>query len=266
MLKKNERREFYDDAEYSNYTLNKNYVLPVVNKVWEDRLAISQSNIVHEHEDIDQWIDKAFKDSINHSRQNEQSNIIHKHEDIDQWIDKAYKDSTNHSHQNAQSNINHRDDKGWYLYSKGQDTVIEVDGVSFQRDDYMPIYDSERRLHITPNRVSGPITVRIDPETYFPVETEENAQATIDAVDKFISYIGRKRAEIGAVQNRIESAINQQSISVENLSDARSRIRDVDYANESAELVRNNILESSSESILINANQSKEIILLLLQK
>ena len=165
-----------------------------------------------------------------------------------------------------ESNINHRDDKGWYLYSKGQDTVIEVDGVSFQRDDYMPIYDSERRLHITPNRVSGPITVRIDPETYFSVETEENAQATIDAVDKFISYIGRKRAEIGAVQNRIESAINQQSISVENLSDARSRIRDVDYANESAELVRNNILESSSESILINANQSKEIILLLLQK
>ena len=98
------------------------------------------------------------------------------------------------------------------------------------------------------------------------METEGNAQATIDAVDKFISYIGRKRAEIGAVQNRIESAINQQSISVENLSDARSRIRDVDYANESAELVRNNILESSSESILINANQSKEIILLLLQK
>ena len=76
----------------------------------------------------------------------------------------------------------------------------------------------------------------------------------------------KKRAELGAVQNRLESAISNQENVAENLYDARSRIRDADYATETAEMTRQSILQQVSTSILVNANQKNEIVLSLLQK
>lgn len=63
-------------------------------------------------------------------------------------------------------------------------------------------YDEERGLHITANSVSGPVTLTVDPETVFSVDTPEAAQSTLAVVDKFIAAIDSKRAELGAVQNR----------------------------------------------------------------
>jgi len=73
------------------------------------------------------------------------------------------------------------------------------------------------------------------------------------------------RGELGAIENRLESTIRNISISVENLSSARSRIKDVDVADESAELSKYNILMQSGISVLTQANSIPQMALSLLK-
>ena len=90
------------------------------------------------------------------------------------------------------------------------------------------------------------------------------ATATLGNIDKFIQAVDSKRAELGAIQNRMESSIRNQANVSENQSDARSRIRDTDFASETAALTQNNIIQQSSQAILAQANQSPNIALSLL--
>ena len=98
----------------------------------------------------------------------------------------------------------------------------------------------------------------------FSVSTQDAAQTTLENIDSFIQYLDSKRASLGAVQNRLESTISNQENIVENESDARSRIRDVDYAEESANLVQRQILQQVSTTMLTQANMKSQIALNLL--
>ncbi len=83
----------------------------------------------------------------------------------------------------------------------------------------------------------------------------ETALETMDQVDSALDKINNYRATLGAMQNRLQSTSNSLAISVEGLSSANSRIRDTDIAEESAEFVKRNILNSASVSVLAQANQ-----------
>ena len=96
------------------------------------------------------------------------------------------------------------------------------------------------------------------------VDTPEIAQKTLNYVDKFIELVDSKRAALGAIQNRMESTIRNQSSISENESDARSRIRDTDFASETAALTSNQIIQQASQTILTQANQRPTIALQLL--
>ena len=98
----------------------------------------------------------------------------------------------------------------------------------------------------------------------FSVSTQDAAQTTLANIDSFIHYLDSKRASLGAVQNRLESTISNQENIVENESDARSRIRDTDYAEESANLVQKQILQQVSTTMLTQANMKSQIALNLL--
>lgn len=98
----------------------------------------------------------------------------------------------------------------------------------------------------------------------FSVCTAENAQKTLASIDKFIGYVDKKRGEFGAIQNRLESTISNQSNIAENESDARSRIRDTDYAEEAANLSQQNIIQQAATSMLTQANSRPQIALSLL--
>ncbi|MEZ6036264.1 MAG: flagellin [Planctomycetota bacterium] len=87
----------------------------------------------------------------------------------------------------------------------------------------------------------------------------------ITNIDAAINSVSSLRGSLGAVQNRLGSTINNLAIQVENLSAAESRIRDVDVAYETAQLTRNNILQSASISILSQANSQPQSALQLLQ-
>ena len=87
----------------------------------------------------------------------------------------------------------------------------------------------------------------------------------ISNIDAAINTVSSLRGSLGAVQNRLGSTINNLAVPVENLSAAESRIRDVDVAYETAQLTRNNILQSASISVLSQANSQPQSALQLLQ-
>ncbi len=98
----------------------------------------------------------------------------------------------------------------------------------------------------------------------FDVSSAKTAQNTLSHIDKFIAAVDKKRADLGAVQNRLESTIRNQSNVAENVSAARSRIRDTDFASETAAMTQQNIIQQASQSILSQANQRPQVALSLL--
>lgn len=98
----------------------------------------------------------------------------------------------------------------------------------------------------------------------FNCYTQDNAQYTIKAIDGIINYVDSKRAELGAIQNRMESTIRNQETTAENVSDARARIRDADYAEEASNLSAQNIIQQASTTVLTQANQRPSIAMSLL--
>ena len=86
----------------------------------------------------------------------------------------------------------------------------------------------------------------------------------ITSIDAAINSVSSLRGSLGAVQNRLGNAINNNAIQTENLSAAESRIRDVDVAYETAQLTRNNILQQASISVLSQANAQPQSALQLL--
>ena len=84
-------------------------------------------------------------------------------------------------------------------------------------------------------------------------------------MDALVAVVDKKRAELGAVQNRFQSTIRNQANISENLSGAKSRIKDADFAAETAMLTRNQILQQATTTILAQANQRPQAALSLLQ-
>jgi flagellin len=86
------------------------------------------------------------------------------------------------------------------------------------------------------------------------VETQEDAQSSLENIDTAIDRVAEQRANLGALQNRLNSTSRNLEISNENLSAANSRIRDVDFASATADNARNNIMASAGTSVLAQAN------------
>ncbi|KZN70584.1 flagellin N-terminal helical domain-containing protein [Pseudoalteromonas luteoviolacea] len=100
--------------------------------------------------------------------------------------------------------------------------------------------------------------------TGISVSSQANAQAVLAGMDSLIAVVDKKRAELGAVQNRFQSTIRNQSNVSENLAAAKSRIKDTDFASETASLTKMQILQQASSSILSQANQRPQVALSLL--
>lgn len=92
-----------------------------------------------------------------------------------------------------------------------------------------------------------------------------SAQNSLSSIDQAIISVSGIRADFGALQNRLQSTVNNIAVSVENLSAANSRIRDTDIASETAELTKSNILMQAGTSVLSQANSSTSSALSLIQ-
>ncbi|HIV55709.1 MAG TPA: flagellin [Candidatus Anaerobiospirillum stercoravium] len=98
----------------------------------------------------------------------------------------------------------------------------------------------------------------------FCVGGQTQANDTIKHIDSIIAIVDSQRADLGAIQNRLESSIRNQSNVSANSADARSRIRDADFAEESANLSQQSIIQQAATSMLMQANTRPQLALSML--
>ena len=96
------------------------------------------------------------------------------------------------------------------------------------------------------------------------IDTKETAQLSIGRLDNAIEKVNSYRATLGAVQNRLQSSVNNLGIRIENLDSAKSRIKDADFAEESAGMTQQQILQQAGVAVLSQSNQLPQLALKLL--
>ncbi len=96
------------------------------------------------------------------------------------------------------------------------------------------------------------------------VSDKASAQNNLEVIDGAINQLSSSRANLGAMQNRLQSVVNNLAVYDENLSAARSRIYDIDMASETAEMAKNSILSQAGTSVLSQANQNPMLALKLM--
>lgn len=97
------------------------------------------------------------------------------------------------------------------------------------------------------------------------VSDTETANRTLATIDEALKNVNRQRADLGAVQNRMEMAAKGINVAAENMTSAESVIRDADMAQEMVEYTKNQILQQASTAMLANANSQSQTVLQLLQ-
>jgi len=97
------------------------------------------------------------------------------------------------------------------------------------------------------------------------VDTAANAALALTQIDLGLTEVSTERATYGAVQNRFQSVISNLSVSVENMSASKSRIMDADFAAETANLTRSQILQQAGTAMLAQANSAPNSVLSLLK-
>ena len=108
-------------------------------------------------------------------------------------------------------------------------------------------------------------TIGISLSTTGATWTSDNVRSYLSSLDTALTTISSRRSDLGAYQNRLESAYDNLSLMTENLRAAESRIRDIDIASETANMTKYQILQQASASVLVQANQLPQIALLLMR-
>lgn len=139
-----------------------------------------------------------------------------------------------------------------------------LDGSTPAFDFQVGIYNNESEDRISFDSSSNVATLDALGLTDVSYQTKEGAQAALASLDTAQTTVNGMRANLGALQNRLTSTIDNLGVSEENLNAANSRIRDTDVAQASAEMTRNSILLQASTSTLAQANQVNQMALKLL--
>ena len=117
---------------------------------------------------------------------------------------------------------------------------------------------------LTFDKNTGAVSVKMDKADFGNAAANNYIGKAIELFDSMIAAIDSKRADLGALQNRLESSIRNQSNVAANEADARSRIRDADFAQESANLSQQSIIQQAAASMLMQANTRPQLGLSLL--
>lgn len=120
-------------------------------------------------------------------------------------------------------------------------------------------------ISVTIDNMSGTSLLTLEADKFSLSTKGANADSLLKTIDVAIKKVSDQRATLGAVQNRLEHTINNLTTTNENLSDANSRIRDVDMAEEMMTFTKSNILSQAATSMLAQANAMPNSVLNLLQ-
>lgn len=139
-----------------------------------------------------------------------------------------------------------------------------LDGTGGRLDIQVGIYNDQFNDRLTYDATVNDATLVSLGIAAESVANKESAQGSLARLDDALVKINGLRANLGALQNRLNSVTNTLGISDENISAANSRIRDVDVAQETADMTKNNILSQAGVSVLSQANQAPQLALKLL--
>ncbi len=139
-----------------------------------------------------------------------------------------------------------------------------LSGKGNQLDFQIGIKNNAFRDRISFDPSTSDVTLSSLGLTDISVGSKESAQVGLESLDNSLIVLNTNRSQLGALQNRLNATINNTDVAVENLSAARSRIKDADIANETAEMARASIMQQSGISVLAQANQSQSMALKLL--
>ena len=134
------------------------------------------------------------------------------------------------------------------LLSANTSSSTEIATASSSLTSYIPIGDD---VNLAVSNIS--------------IATQQDSELALVAIDHALDYVQAERSNLGAIQNRLTHTIDNLSNIVTNTSASRSKIRDADYAKETAELSRTQIIQQAATAILAQANQSPQSVLQLLQ-
>ena len=141
-------------------------------------------------------------------------------------------------------------------------TAFTIDGIASATKGSATVSTGTGKEPYAVDKTAGTAVTAADVKT---ISQASSAQLAMANLDFMIQAVDSKRAELGAVQNRFDSTIRNQSNISENVTAARSRIRDADFAVETANMTKQNILQQAASSILSQANQRPQSALSLLQ-
>ena len=145
--------------------------------------------------------------------------------------------------------------KDYYMVSDALTNPNPIDIIRLDTSKFNAFTEGQGSLDLGNSR--NPDGTRID--------SKQSAQISINRIDSAMEKLASYRADLGALQNRLEKTDKSLSIAMENLSTARSRVRDVDFAEETAHLTQSNILQQAGAAVLTQANSQPQIALKLLQ-
>jgi flagellin len=148
---------------------------------------------------------------------------------------------------------------GWSEVNQG--IKIHFGAGNDRASDYYYVSISDMRTH---KLFGGSSATAGSAVNAVAISTQHSAQLALTKIDSAITIKDTARANLGAVQNRLENTITAQSIYAENLQAAESRISDVDVAQEMTEFVRNQVLTQSAVAMLAQANSLPQMALRLL--
>lgn len=147
-----------------------------------------------------------------------------------------------------------QDDGSMKIISQQTDGANELTALTF----------SGAPAGITAGTYNAATAVTTDKISDIDVSSVQNSQESVLVIDQAIQKIDSQRADLGAVQNRFENTIGNLQNIAENVSAARGRIQDTDFAAETANLTKNQILQQAGTAILAQANQLPQAVLSLL--
>lgn len=143
-------------------------------------------------------------------------------------------------------------------------TTKLLDGSSPKFDFQVGLYNNAEEDRISFNASENVATLDALGLSGIDFSTKEGAQDAIGMLDAAQTSVSGTRANLGALQNRLTSTVDNLGVAQENLSAANSRIRDTDVAQASSEMTRNNILLQAGTATLAQANQSTQLALKLI--
>jgi flagellin len=164
---------------------------------------------------------------------------------------------------NLSENLKNRSNQYPLEIQVGKNYYADVDGLD-QRNAVNIIKIDLQNIDVNTEGEAGLDIGASDNENGTRVDNKVSAQNSIDKMDKAINKVSGYRAYLGAIQSRLTSSVTNLSIQSENNSAANSRIRDTDFAEETAKSTQSSIIKQAGVAILSQANQSPQAALRLL--